>query len=375
MEISNTKPIWVVVFLRGGMDGLNFVYPTKGRDREIYEAERPTLKMAATGDQELKLSDSFSFHPSAKELHSLYLKKNLAVVHATGISTDSRSHFDAQNLMEQGAESKSHLLQSGWIARYLQVTQPKSKIAVVSIGQTIPTSIFSYDKSLVLDGIRNHRWPVNPKIEDDFGKALRSLYALQAPVRPWLSEWGLQSLDTLDDLKSIGQQKGDSVYPKNELGGKLQTLSRLLLEKPEIEFATVDMNGWDTHKYQDGTFSSLVSQLSQSIGIFYDEISKKRPVIITVQTEFGRRLKENFSRGTDHGHGGVMLVLGSSVKGGEIYGKWPGLETAALYQRADIAVTTDYRTVMSELLVKEMGFKHLEKVFPGFKIGKPLGLV
>jgi uncharacterized protein (DUF1501 family) len=380
MEIKTEKPVWVVVFLRGGMDGLSLVYPSSGKDREIYEAERPTLKITPNANEPaFKLSETLSFHPSAKELFSLYEKKSLAVIHAVGLTADSRSHFDAQNIMEQGADSKAHLLQSGWIARYLNAEKPKSKIAAVSIGNVAPTSIFTYDQSLVIDGIRNHRFPIQPKYEADFERSLRSLYALQAPVRPWLSEWGLQTLDTLDDLKELASKPGDSNYPKGELAGKLQTLSRLLIEKPEIEMATVDMGGWDTHKFQgagiEGTFGNLVAQLSQALSYFYDEVSKKRPVIITVQTEFGRRLKENFSRGTDHGHGGVMLLLGDTIKGGEVYGKWPGLDTEKLYQRADLAVTSDYRNVMSELLLKTKNFAHSQIAFPGFKPNKPLGIV
>ena len=361
-----------MLFLRGGMDGLSLVYPSKGPDREIYEAERPTLKITPTAaEPELKLNDHFSLHPSAKELYALFQKKTLAVIHAVGLTADSRSHFDAQNLMEQGADSKAHLLNSGWIARYLELSKPKSKMAVVSISQIAPTSIYTYDQSLVIDGIRNYHWPVQPKLEADFERSLRSLYALQAPIRPWISEWGTQTLDTLDELKALAEKKFEGTYPKNELGGRLQTLSRLVIEKPEIELATIDMGGWDTHKFQgsgkEGAFGARVAELSSALSLFYEDVSKHRPLIVTVQTEFGRRLKENFSRGTDHGHGSVMMVLGSSIQGGELHGKWPGLATESLYQRADLAVTTDYRAVMSELLIKEMNFPHLASVFPGYK--------
>jgi uncharacterized protein (DUF1501 family) len=379
MEIKSEKTLWVVIFLRGGMDGLSFVYPSHGVDREIYEAERPTLKITPSAKEpELKLSDTLSLHPNAKEMHALYQKKSLAVIHAIGLTADSRSHFDAQNLMEQGAESKSHLLQSGWIARYLQATNSPSKIAAVSIGQNAPTSLFTYDHALITDALRPHHWPVGAKYEADFEKALRSLYALDAAVKPWISDWGLQTLDTLDELQAIAAIPPESNYPKNEIGGKLQTLARLVTEKPEIEMATIDMGGWDTHKFQgsgvEGTFGNLVGQLSSSLAMFYEEVSKKRDVVITVQTEFGRRLKENFSRGTDHGHGGVAFVIGNHVAGGKVLGKWPGLETGALYQRADLAVTTDYRSLMAEVLMHSQKFSRVSDAFPGFKPGKSIGL-
>lgn len=376
MEVKKQKPLWVVVFLRGGVDGLSLVYPSKGPDREIYEAARPTLKITPTNkESDFNVTDTLSMHPAAKELHALFEKKSLAVIHAVGLTADSRSHFDAQNLMEQGVESKSHLLNSGWIARYLKRINPSSKIAAVSIAQNSPTSVMTYDHALVLDSIRNYHFPIAPKFEGDLEKSLKQLYALQSKTRPWLSEWGIQTLETLDELRLINTRADDSNYPKNELGGRLQTLAKLLMAKPEIEIATVDMGGWDTHKFQEGSFSSLVGQLSQSLSYFYEDISKHRPVVITVQTEFGRRLKENFSRGTDHGHGGVMMVLGTSVKGGKLYGKWPGLGNQNLYERADLAVTTDYRDVLCEILNQEMGFASTHEIFPHLKQAKPLGIV
>lgn len=373
MEIKKQKPVWVVVFLRGGMDGLNFVIPNSGSDREIYESERPTLKIALQGkDAALKLDEHFSLHPAAKELHGLYQKEKLAFIHSAGLSLDTRSHFDAQTIMEQAAVSKANLLHSGWVTRYLNATQSKSKIAAVSFGQTAPTSILACNQAAIIDGVSNHRWPLPNEYQDQFEKSLRSLYALETDVRPWMAEWGLQTLEVLNEFNSMADPNSKANdYPKGELGGKLQALSKLLLSKPEIEVATVDLGGWDTHRYQgsglDGTFANLVTQLSQSLTHFYNDISSVRPVIITVQTEFGRRLKENANRGTDHGHGSVMMVMGDGLKGGKVLGKWLGLKNESLYQRADLAVTSDYRDILSEILVKKFDFKQLSSVFPGFQ--------
>ena len=230
----------------------------------------------------------------------------------------------------------------------------------------------------MIDGVGHHRWPVPDPYQDDFTKALRTLYSLDVKIHPWMSEWGNQTLDTLNELNSLADPNHANDYPKGELGGKLQTLSRLLIAKPEIEIATVDCGGWDTHRYQgsgtEGTFSNLVTQLSQALGRFYDDVSKSRPVIISVQTEFGRRLKENANRGTDHGHGSVMMILGDSVQGGRVFGRWLGLKNEDLYQHADLAVTTDYRDILSEILTKKMKFSHFQAVFPEFKPHQPLNL-
>jgi uncharacterized protein (DUF1501 family) len=201
--------------------------------------------------------------------------------------------------------------------------------------------------------------------------ALRSMYEGSG----WLSHYGMETLEAIDSLEGIRPDgyvpAHDANYPKNELGNRLRSLAQMIKLGLGIRAATVDMGGWDTHKDQNGVFANNVGQLSDALLAFYADMRDRRATIV-VMSEFGRRLKENASRGTDHGHGNVMMVLGERIRGGKIYGNWPGLKTEQLYDRADLAVTTDYRQVLSEVLARGA---HLREVFPGYSHAPALGLV
>ena len=377
MEIKT--PILINIFLRGGSDGLSWVFPIKGEDREIYEAERPNLKIGATGkDAALILNENFAFHPSAKGLYDLYQKNKLAVFHATGLVYDTRSHFDAQNLIERGTTSTTHIPDSCWIARYFKNQKTTLKIPPkmpsISIGQLSPTSLLGDNHNTEVDQLGVRNWATPKKVQADFFSSIQMMYQSRPESLRWLSELGAQTLETMDILSHVAEQKAladDLEYPKTEMGNRLQVLANLIKQNLGTQVATIDMGGWDTHKYQgtgaEGTFSNLVLQLSDAVSVFYRDVGTLQPVIITIQTEFGRRLRENANRGTDHGHGGVMMVLGDSIQGGKLYGRWPGLKSENLYQRADLAVTTDYRQIFSEILFKKMQIKDPGKIFPGFK--------
>jgi uncharacterized protein (DUF1501 family) len=373
--VYSQEPLLVNIFLRGGADGLNIVFPTSGTDRQIYESERPNIKHGSTGkDVALALNDHFALHPSAVGLHDLYETKKLAVFHATGLQFDTRSHFDAQNLTERGTVT-DHALDSGWMARLLLAKNYPGRMPSVSMGQLSPTSMLAYTQNSVVDQLNGINWPTPKKFQPDLISAVQTLYTENSSRQLWLSELGTRTLETMQLLNDLANQnKGNDAhatdYPKADIGNRLQALAKLVKENVGIKIATVDMGGWDTHKNQgvstDGPFSNLITQLSQAVKAFYDDVSSTQPLILTIQTEFGRRLKENSNRGTDHGHGGVMFVVGDRIKGGQMYGKWPGLKTEQLYQRADVAVTTDYRQVFSEILAKHTHAKDLAKIFPQF---------
>jgi uncharacterized protein (DUF1501 family) len=386
-----SNDLLVSIFLRGGSDGLNFVTPIAGPDREIYESARPSIKIAASGDHGLlKLDERFGLHPGAKAFHDLYGAGNLAIVHAAGLTADTRSHFDAQNFTELGTP-KSKSTSSGWLARHLRGRGLGTKsFEAVAIGGLAPISLLDFDEAVVINALGGFNLGGNGKLRPDEEAALAGLYVETGGSGDWIEAFGREALEALGRVESAlgpqqpgGHNDGPEVtgdYPKGEIGNRLKTLAQLMKMGMGIKAATVDMGGWDTHKFQgkgsEGHFAQQVQQLSQAVSAFYGEMQKDgREVTVLIQTEFGRRVKENANQGTDHGHGGVMFVLGEHVAGGKVYGEWPGLKTESLYEHADLAVANDYRQVVSEILVRRFGERHLPAVFPGYTGYKPLGLI
>jgi uncharacterized protein (DUF1501 family) len=379
------RDLLVVIFLRGGCDALNFLAPLDGDDRKIYEDERPNLKLSNSGpDGLLKISDRLGLHPNAKPLVELFQSKKLAIIQAAGLPSNTRSHFDAQAYMELGTPDKKGT-GSGWIARHLEsvgLGKSSSPFTAVNIGPLEPTSLLSFDKNISLVQPNRFNFLFGDKnLQQDMMEAMESFYHTGPS---WLSVCAKQTLDAVKIMASQNyneKNQDNSDYPKGEIGNRLRTLAEIIRMEVGLHVATVDMGGWDTHKYQgqgtEGTFAKQVEQLSGALHAFYSEMSKgpfAGKMTVVVMTEFGRRLRENANRGTDHGHGGLMMVLGEKVNGGKIYGKWPGLKTDSLYERADLAVTTDFRAVLAEVVQKRLGNPHVNAVFPGFK-SAPLGVL
>lgn len=389
-EPSSDEEILVSVFLRGACDGLSAVMPLGGKDRAAYEAERPTLKIDASGPKgALSLNGDFGLHPSARALHQLYEDKKLAIVLAAGLPSDTRSHFDAQNYMELGTPDKKSTT-SGWLARHLDSVDHSRGLAAVAVGALPPTAFLSDANAAAVASPAGFNLGGKREYQAPLREALRRMYA-SAPAAggsAWLGKRGLQVLDTIDLLEGAAgnyQPANKAEYPKGEIGNKLKTLAQLIKMPLGLKVASVDMGGWDTHKYQgsgsEGYFANLLGQLSDSLGAFWsdlrgagsrDDFTKR--LTLVVMSEFGRRVKENANHGTDHGHGNLMLALGGGIEGGKLYGAWPGLEVEQLYQRADLAVTTDYRRVLWELLSARRRETRLSHVFPGYEGYAPLGL-
>jgi uncharacterized protein (DUF1501 family) len=362
----------VVVFLRGACDGLSIAAPISGEDRALYEAARPTLAVPLSGEKAaLRLDDRFGFHSSARGLHSLFQAKKLAVIHAAGLPSDSRSHFDAQLFMELGTPNRKNT-GKGWIARYLEALAPPvgkkiSCMDAIAVGNLLPTSLLAAPQVAVINNLNGFNLTGKPDVQLEQRIALRSMYEGSG----WLSRYGtetLEAIDTLEGSRSDGYVPASGAdYPKAEIGNRLKSLAQLIKMNLGLRVATVDMGGWDTHKGQEGKFSGNLSQLSEALLAFQADISGRNTTVI-VMSEFGRRLKENASRGTDHGHGNIMMVLGERIHGGKVYGKWPGLKTEQLYDRADLAVTTDYRQVVTDVLLGSSRLAHgrVAEIFPGY---------
>jgi uncharacterized protein (DUF1501 family) len=371
----------VQIFLRGGCDTLSLIPPIDGPDRAWYEQERPNLKIPITGDdQALRLTDMLGMHPAAQPLHQLYQAKKLAVIQATGIPLPTRSHFDAQAFVETGAIDKKGP-RDGWLGRFLTQNAPPSKSAVeaVAIGASLPTSLFSFPKTVVVNNLGGYNIG-GGKFQRAQSEALRRMYASSGSA--WLDQTATETLNSIDELEKLKgndySPKPGVTYPKAEIGNRLKTLAQILKAGLSPQVISIDMGGWDTHKNQGnnggGTFAKMVEELSQAIAAFYDDTDESKAnsigakVRMVVMTEFGRRLKENGSGGTDHGHGSFMLVMGEKIRGGRVFGSWPGLANENLFERADLQVTTDYRQVLSEVVLPSgQLLSHAGKLFPGFQ--------
>jgi uncharacterized protein (DUF1501 family) len=388
-DAINSNDRLVVVFLRGGWDALNIVPPIAGTDRGLYLSARPNIYIPTSGaNAALNLDGQFGLHPSMAPLLPFYQAKKLAIVHAVGLNYDTRSHFDAQEFIELGTPGLK-TSSSGWITRYLQ-SSPALKPGVIfpalATGGSQPMSLMGTLDAVAMNDPSGFALNGNWQYELEQRAALRDLYA----GTNWLCEAGTETLDTVDLIESTSPgtyvPSNGAVYPTNStFADNLKAIAQIIKMQLGLEVATVDLGGWDTHEHEGDTGSGYIAgqlnPLAQALAAFYTDLNGgcganfiKRTTVVVI-SEFGRRLKENGNRGTDHGHGSVMLILGGSVNGGKVYGQWPGLSTAQLYDGGDLAVTTDYRAILSEIVERGLGNPNISTVFPGFTSYTPLGLI
>lgn len=382
------RDIFVLIFLRGGCDGLNLVAPT---DDRFYVAARSQETLVSDhGDAKgLPLKSGlgkvdFRLHPKAGALKELYDSNALAIVHACGLTNGTRSHFDAMDLIERGAaDSKNKSLSSGWLARHLISIGAGGLLPAVGASSTIPDSLLASPHAVAVPD----PGAFSLQTDERQRQILRELYKGNAPIH----RAGSNTLHALDVVaKKLPRDDSGNPPPytpdhqadyggegaSTELATALQTVARFIKMDVGLQVATVDYGGWDTHVYQGGIFSGLVEGLSRGLGTFYRDLTNyQNRLTVLVMSEFGRRLKANESGGTDHGHGNVMLLLGGNVNGGRMFGSWPGLSTEQLDDQADLAVTTDYRMVLSEILVRRLANPKLGQVFPQIPNYKPIGIV
>ena len=382
------QDILLVVFLRGGVDGINIVPPIAGDDRGSYEAKRPRIAVPVSGaNAALPLDDRFGLHPGAAALHGLYQDKKLAVVHAAGLTSDTRSHFDAMQFMELGTpDSKSST--TGWLTRHLQTAgnlPDQIIMPAVAVGNLQPTSLLGSRDSIGMTSPNDFNFGGHWFYGDRQREAMRKMYGGAS----WLHEAGIQTLDAIDVVESANPGSytpgNGAVYPNSGFGRSLQTVAQVIRMQLGLRVATIDLGGWDTHEYQGdggaGYFSDKLSELGSGIEALLLDLSNDngtdhtKRMTVVVMSEFGRSFQENASRGTDHGHGNVMLVVGGAVNGGVVYGDWPGLSTEQLYDRRDLDITTDYRRVLSEILIRRLGNPKLGAIFPGYQGYAPLGIL
>jgi uncharacterized protein (DUF1501 family) len=376
----------VVVFLRGGADMLALVAPAD--DPDYRAARTPELRVMAEGpkagirlEQTLAPGLDFRLHPDAAPLAELYAARRLAIVHAVGLTDGTRSHFVAQDLMERGIAREEDLARtgSGWVARWLgeggHGQGEQGRVPAIGTAAAPAAALAGLGGALAVPDLRGG---LAPPGGPQAAAVLAALSRQGDGAYERAARAALDGLSTVDGRLPRGTDgkvaaydaEGGAVYEETEAGRALQTVARMLKMDIGLRAACIDVGGWDTHENQQGRFANAVGQLSRALAAFHADTRRyERDLTVVVMSEFGRRLRGNRSQGTDHGHGGAMLVLGGRVAGGRMLGRWPGLASHQLDRGVDLAVTIDYRTVLSELIGAPAA-----RGFPGFQEA-PLGVL
>lgn len=368
--VKNAGPhTLVVVFLRGGADTLNMIVPYAD---DFYYAKRPNLAIAhpdkGTAEAAIKIDDLFGFHPKMRPLVPLFREGRLGVVNAVGSDNPTGSHFEAQDQIEHG-ETFGQQIGGGWLGRYLRTRASGNSLSAVAIGETLPEALRGAPSASAIRSIDEIQ--IVPEAGREVVAALEQMYGAEVGV---LADQGRQTLGLMRKVESLrGRRYAPGVeYPDDGFGAGLREIARLIKADLGLEAATIDLDGWDTHFFQGSTaglLTGLVDTLSRGLAAFDADLAAHRDRVTTVVlTEFGRRLYENGSLGTDHGRGFSMLAMGPQINGGQFLGGRPGLAKEADFPLGPggLDVRCDYRSVLSEILRGVMGCTDLANVFPSF---------
>lgn len=384
MELKNVPKgkTLVCLFQRGAADGLNVVVP---HGEQAYYDMRPTIAVARPGQPAgaIDLDGFFGLHPSLAPLKPLWDQKLLAPIHAVGSPSTSRSHFDAQDFMETGTPDVKGTA-DGWLNRLLAVQgtcQECQAVPFRAIAMTPQTP-------RILEGpaetvAMNSLGEFSVRATGTEAERLEALY--RTGSADLVHGTGQEMFDAVKLLHSANPQqyapRNSAQYPKTQFGQRLMQIAQLIKSNVGLEVAFADVGGWDTHVNQGNGTGQLAARLddfAKSLAAFTQDLGDQmNDVLVLTMSEFGRTARENGNRGTDHGHATAFFVLGGGVKGGKVYGKWPGLAAEQLNEGRDLKLTTDFRTVFSEVAVKHLGATRVEKIFPGYTGGSHewLGLV
>ncbi len=360
----------VVVFQRGAADGLNVVVPYQEPN---YYALRPTI--AIQQKDVLDLDGRFGLHPALKAFQPLYQQGHLAVVHAVGSPDTTRSHFDGQDYMESGTPGVKST-QDGWLNRALQAERVTSPTAfrAVALGTEVPRTLQGRIPAVAINNVNDFNVGGHGAAPAPVSNAFQAMYAGSADRT--LSGQGNETFEAMRMLKATDpahyQPANGVAYPSTPFANSMKQVAQLMKANLGVEAAFADIGDWDTHQSQGSTSGRLANRLkefSEAIAAFWQDMGQDAEhLTLVTMSEFGRTAKQNGTGGTDHGHGNVMFVLGSGVRGGQVYGRWPGLATEQLNEGRDLAVTTDFRQVLGELTMRSLGTRDLRAIFPGTAI-------
>jgi uncharacterized protein (DUF1501 family) len=365
----------VVLFQRGAADGLNIVVPFA---EPSYYRMRPTIAIPAprrgAGDTALDLDGYFGLHPGLAPLVPLFQKNQLAIVHAAGSPDPTRSHFDAQDYMESGTPGVK-ATEDGWLDRAIGTVPEEhaSPFRAVAMGPNLPRTLQGSTGAIAIPDLRQFK--VQPQSAAMASAAQGGFEAMYSQtVDHALQGTGAETFEAIDMLRKIDTTKyppeNGADYPKSAVGQRLQQIGQMIKANIGVEVLFLDCGGWDNHVNEGGAqgqLANLLKDLGQSLAAFHQDMGDRMAdIVVVTMSEFGRTAKENGNRGTDHGHANCMFVMGGDVKGGRVYGKWPGLDEHQLNDGRDLALTTDFRSVVGAVLTKHLGVKDLTPVFPSF---------
>jgi len=380
-------PAMVIVFLRGGADALNVIVP---HGESAYYDLRPTIAIPPKDTDEtrgvIELDKTFGLHPALSALHPYWESKQLAGIVNVGSPHPTRSHFDAQDFMEYAAPG-SRTVRDGWLNRYLERTDALMSLAhgerlralamqgllPRSLRGKVPVLAVPDQRVLADDAVLDL---FGPLYEEEKGKGGAGESMDPRPdAEDSVLETGRKTVETLKRFREIVKQPdapGSAKYPKNPLAAKLAAIAKVIRADEGLEIAAIDVGGWDTHANQggnEGSMARLLGGLGDSLAAFAADLGPLMDdTLVVTMSEFGRTCKENGNYGTDHGHGGFMFLLGGSVAGGRIHGKWSGLAEGTLYQGRDLHVSTDFRDVFAEVLRGHFRFKVPKGFFPDHRV-------
>jgi len=372
----------IAVFQRGAVDGLNMVVPYG--ERSYYDL-RPAIAIArpqaGNAEAAIDLDGFFGLHPAMTALKGLWDNKQLAIVHAAGSPDNTRSHFDAQDYMESATPGRKGTA-DGWLNRYLQNKRDPERtlFRAVSLTQRTPRIFQGSAPTLAISSLNDFTIRAG-RASGNVQGGFEAIY--EQSVNDVLGGTGKETFEAVNYLKQVNlsqyKPQHGAQYPRSPFGNSLLQIGQLVKAQVGLEVAFTDIDGWDTHVNQGNARGQLAFRLqdfSNGLAALATDLGKQMDdVVILTMSEFGRTVRENGNRGTDHGHANAMLLLGNSVKGGKVHGQWPGLKNEQLYEGRDLALTTDFRDVFSEVARDHLGTTNLQAVFPNFTSKANIGVI
>jgi uncharacterized protein (DUF1501 family) len=372
------RRVLVTIFQRGAVDGLNMIIPFGERD---YYAARPSIAIAQPGSDPgaaVDLDGFFGLHPRLAPLKPLYDARQLAIVHACGSPDGTRSHFDAQDYMETATPGVKST-QDGWLNRYLHAREHEAAtpFRAVALSPQLPRSLQGLEPALAIGQIGQFGIRAGEMMQASF----EAEYA--AAAEGVLHQTGREAFDAVKMLKNADprryQPENGAEYPRSPYGEALKQIAQLIKADVGLEVAVAESGNWDHHVNEgaaNGLIANRLDDFANGIAAFVRDLGDRMSdVVVLTMSEFGRAVAENGNRGTDHGHGNAMMMIGGNVRGGKVYGKWPGLAREQRYEGRDLAVTTDFRTVFSAVVHGHLGLNDTRPVFPGFRGPTSIGAI
>jgi uncharacterized protein (DUF1501 family) len=360
--------VLVTVFQRGAMDGLNVLVPHG--DANYYRL-RPTI--AVPRSDVIDLDGFYGLHPVLASLKPIWDARELALVEAVGSPDSTRSHFDAQDYMESGTPGRK-ATPDGWLNRAIPRGR-QSPVRALAVGPQLPRSLRGSEPAIAVKSLREFQVRGS-------GAAASFEQLYDSAVDRVLASSGQETFDAIRLLQQLSARSNPpDGYPRNRFGQAMSEIAQVIKADVGLQVAFADMGGWDTHvnemgaRPEQGQLANLLRDFGGTLAAFRRDLGDRmEDVVVVTMSEFGRTARENGNRGTDHGHANIMMVIGGAVRGGKIYGDWPGLEPEQLHQGRDLALTTDFRDVLSEVVSKHLRTSDLSRVFPGYARSNGRGL-